>query len=257
MNIDTSSEVSRSRPRWGVPAALLAAGLLAFFALRPLDPVVESWVASARDGGWLTGDLRREWSALQQFGQGTSIALIALIVYLLDTRRERRARLLDFALALAVVGVAVTAMKWFIGRPRPKLGDPHTILWPWGTYPVPQRDGTTLTMHAWDFPAAANAKLWSLPSSHTAFAAVTALFLALMYPRVAWVAAFLAVVVGAGRLVFDAHWLTDVTTGAAVALALAWPVLTARPLSRRFDPAARPLTRIAPPPHPHTPDPAV
>ncbi|MFT3684302.1 MAG: phosphatase PAP2 family protein [Phycisphaerales bacterium] len=221
-----------------IPAVILLAGLVAFFALHPLDPVVNNWLESATDPktGWLRGgDIRREWSALQQFGQGTSIALIAIIIYLLDARPHRRARLLDFALALGAVGLTVTAMKWFIGRPRPKFNDPSTILWPWGTYDVPLKDGSHASIHAWDLSKAGDAQLWSLPSSHTAFAVVTALFLALMYPRIRWVALFLAAVVAGGRLVFDAHWLTDVTTGAAVAAAVAWPILTRQPFSRRWN----------------------
>jgi membrane-associated phospholipid phosphatase len=251
LNVDTQKEVSRGGEGSSegasptaergtrllgipLPAAILIAGLIAFFALHPLDPIVEGWVKDARDGGWLGGDLRREWSALQQFGQGTSIALIALVIFLLDRAPHRRTRLLDYGLALALVGVTVTAMKWFIGRPRPKFGDPTTILWPWGTYPIKLPDGATVNAHAWDLSVSSHAQLWSLPSSHTAFAVVTALFLTAMYPRLRWVAAFLAVVVATGRLVFDAHWLTDVITGAAVAAAVAIPVIRGAWASRKL-----------------------
>lgn len=202
----------------------MLAGTVAFVALHPLDATLND----ALDGLKLSGDIRREWQALQQFGQGVSICIIALVVYLLDREPARRRRLIDFGLALAAVGIVVTAMKWLIGRPRPKFGDPHTFLFPWGTYPVKGPDGSTINAHAWDLTAPSHAQLWSMPSSHTAFAVVTALFLALMYPRLKWLAVGLALIVAAGRLVFDAHWLTDVTTGATVALAVAWPLLTRR-----------------------------
>ena len=219
-----------------LPVVILLAGTAAFFALHPFDAAA----ARTLDGLKLSGDFRREWQALQQFGQGVSSSIIALVIFLLDRAPARRARLLDFGLALALVGLTVTAMKLLIGRPRPKFGDPHTFLFPWGTYPVQGgAGGTTINAHAWDLSIPSHAQLWSMPSSHTAFAVVTALFIAVMYPRLRWLACTLALTVAAGRLVFDAHWLTDVTTGAAVALAVAWPILSGRVLSRRF-----PLSKV-------------
>jgi membrane-associated phospholipid phosphatase len=203
-----------------VPLAILLAGLIACLALYPFDSAVYSALANLK----LPGDIRREWSALQQFGQGTSIALLALTIYLLD--KPRRARLFDFALALAVVLIAVNAMKLFIGRPRPILGDASTFLLPWGTFPIKLPDGSTINAHAWDLTAPTHAQLWSMPSAHTAAAVVTALFIAALYPPIRWIAAFLALTVAAGRLVFEAHWLTDVVAGAAIGAAIAWPVVT-------------------------------
>ncbi|MDP1660912.1 MAG: phosphatase PAP2 family protein [Phycisphaerales bacterium] len=197
----------------------LAAGAVAFAALHPFDTSVNGWLSHVR----LSGDIKREWEALQQFGQGVSIVLISLTVILLDP--ARRARLFDLALALAAVGLTVTLMKNLIGRPRPKFNDADTFLYPWGTYPVQFKDGTTLNVHAWDWSSPSHAQLWSMPSSHTAFAVVMALFLSTLYPRIRWLVAFLALTVAAGRLVFDAHWLSDVVAGAAIAVAVGWPIL--------------------------------
>lgn len=244
--MDTSSEVSpvspssspagvvakqrRPRSRLLVASLILACGVVAFFVLHPL----ESSLNRALEDLKLSGDVRREWEALQQFGQGVSITIIMLIVLLMERTHQRRLKLVDFGLALAAIGAVVTAMKWFIGRPRPKFGDPDTFLFPWGTYPMKAADGTVIQAHAWDLTVPNHAQLWSMPSSHTAFAVVTAVFLAVMYPRLRWLAAVLATIVAAGRLVFDAHWMTDVTTGAAVALAVGWPIVTGAALSRRI-----------------------
>jgi membrane-associated phospholipid phosphatase len=225
--IDTSNEVSPRRSAGtgsriaGLPAPLflLLVGVFAFAILHPLDATVNGWLQDLRPHG----DLKREWEALQQFGQGVSIVIISLTLFLLDP--PRRARLLDLALALALVGMSVTAMKWLIGRPRPTFDDARTFLFPWGTYPVKLDDGSTVNAHAWDWSVPTHAQLWSMPSSHTAFAVTTALFLAILYPRIRWLVAFLALTVAAGRLVFDAHWLSDVVTGATVAAAIAWPVI--------------------------------
>lgn len=202
-----------------MPAAILIAGLIACLALHPFDSAVYSSLSTLQ----LPGDVRREWNALQQFGQGTSIALLALIIYLLD--KPRRARLFDFALALAVVLITVNVMKLFIGRPRPVLNDASTFLLPWGTYPIKLADGSIMQAHAWDLTAPTHAQLWSMPSAHTAAAFVTALFIAALYPPIRWIAAFLALTVAAGRLVFEAHWLSDVIAGAAISAAIAWPVI--------------------------------
>lgn len=206
-----------------MPLVILAVGIVAFFIFHPLDATVNGWLR----GLSLAGDVRREWSALQQFGQGVSIAIIAIVIILLEP--VRRTRLFDLALALVAVGITVTAMKWLIGRPRPTLNDASTFLFPWNTYPIdaPPPGGPIIHAHAWDLSAPTHAQLWSMPSSHTAFAVVMALFLAVLYPKLRWLVVFLALTVGAGRLVFDAHWLTDVLAGATVAAAVAWPVMTA------------------------------
>ncbi len=225
MTVDTSNEVSppptlpKSTPGIRFSLLALAAGAVAFAALHPLDAAVNGWLSNVH----LTGDFKREWEALQQFGQGVSIVVIALTIFLLDP--ARRARLFDLALALAAVGLTVTLMKNFIGRPRPKFNDPGTFLFPWGTYPIPHKDGATINVHAWDWSSPSHAQLWSMPSSHTAFAVVMAMFLSTLYPRIRWLVAALALTVAAGRLVFDAHWLSDVVAGATIATAIGWPIL--------------------------------
>jgi len=218
---DTTTEVSRpvrSDRLMGLPAPLVVVliGAGATGVLLPFDGAL----AGALDHVHLAGDVRREWSALQQFGQGVSILLIGTVIALLD--RAGRRRLWDLALSLAVTGVVVTLMKWLVGRPRPKFGDPTTFLWPWGTYEFKPDSGPVVRAHAWDLTVDTHAQLWSMPSSHTAFASAVAVFLALMYPRLRWLALLLAGAVAVGRLVFDAHWPTDVVVGATVGTSVAW-----------------------------------
>ncbi|HZW06063.1 MAG TPA: phosphatase PAP2 family protein [Phycisphaerales bacterium] len=204
-----------------MPLVILIAGGLLFAAAYPVESVVQERL----EGLSLPGDIRREWEALQQFGQGVSVAIVSLVVFLLDPRR--RGRLLDLGLALLAVGVVTLMMKLLIGRPRPRLGDHSSFLFPGGTYPVPV-DGAgtgTVELHAWDLTAPSHAQLWSMPSSHTAFAVAMAIFLAVLYPKLRWLLAGLATVVAAGRLVFDAHWLTDVIAGATVSAAVTWPIV--------------------------------
>lgn len=207
-----------SRPAWlrvlldPVIASVLL-GVLGFVILHPLDARVAH--AANHLEHTLAGDIRREWFAWQQFGQGLALAVCAAIIWTLDPPRRRR--LLDLGLAAGLTQLACQAGKVLVGRPRPRsyFDDPHTFLGPMGQYPVPAgAPGEWKLASAMD----AGADLWSMPSSHTAMAVVLATFLAALYPRLTWLMLALAALVGAGRVVFDAHWPTDVVIGAALGL---------------------------------------
>ncbi len=199
----------RAWPRWLAPLLL---GVVGFAVVHPFD--AEVGAAFGRFAKWLSGDLRREAEAWQQYGQGVFICVLVLVVWLLDPTRRRR--LLDLGLALAIAQAVSTGGKMLIGRPRPRewFNDPYTFLTPWGEYPI-KVNGQYRLVHAWDTHAGAGTDLWSMPSSHTLFAAVVSVFIATLYPRLRWVALGLVLVVGSGRIMFDAHWPTDVIVGGA------------------------------------------
>lgn len=178
----------------------------------------------------LPGDVRREWSALQQYGQGTASLLIVLVIALMDPLRRRR--LWDLGLAAAAVGLSTLGAKVLLGRPRPMLEDPHSMVGVLGVYPVPNGQGGWVLAHSWE--SAGSPALWSMPSSHTAFAVMLSVFLSALYPRLTWIVLTLACAVAGGRLVFDAHWASDVAAGATVAWAVAVPIVARRVLSRRL-----------------------
>jgi membrane-associated phospholipid phosphatase len=74
--------------------------------------------------------------------------------------------------------------------------------------------------HAWEFWARDVSELWSMPSSHTALAVVAAVCLWKLYPRL-WPVVFgLAGLVGLCRVLFRAHYPSDVLIGAGIALAV-------------------------------------
>lgn len=196
---------------------ILLTGLVLFFALHPLDSKVDQWLSGIKPGG----DLRREWHAWMQYGQGTCLVVVAILIW--QMAPERRRILLALGASLAVMGIAVTVMKWMIGRPRPVLGDPDRFVGPLGAYPLTMADGSKVLVRAWQIGHDRVEQLWSMPSSHTAFAFCLSTFVAIHFPAIRWLAVFLALVVASGRLVFDAHYLTDVVVGAAVSIAVtAW-----------------------------------
>ena len=203
--------VAPVRRRWTIPLLL---ALPVFWLVHPFDALIDQAARSLAAQPFFRGDIAREWSAWQQFGAAGSLLFTAAAVWLADRARARR--LLDL-IAASLVGLsAFSAMKLGIGRPRPKFGDAETILWPWGAYPLGPGRGVK---HAWE--SGAGAELWSMPSSHTVFAVILAWFLARMYPRLAPLCIAAAVIVGLGRIMFHAHWASDVAVGALVGVAVA------------------------------------
>ncbi|CAN5843122.1 hypothetical protein BH11PLA1_BH11PLA1_23920 [soil metagenome] len=224
---------------WFLPTVLT---LAAIFILIRYDGPLDQWLTATR----FPGDVKRELQAWQQFGQGVSIVVIMLVIFRLDL--AQRYRLLDFGVALALVGILASAAKVLIGRPRPKYADPERFLGPLGMYPVQRSDGSLILAHAWDAGKGISSDLWSMPSSHTAFAAALCVFLSILYPRIKWIALALLCVVAAGRMLFDAHYLTDVIAGgvpgwliAGAAVRGAWGVKLARRVGiLKFPSAPRP-----------------
>jgi membrane-associated phospholipid phosphatase len=121
---------------------------------------------------------------------------------------------MDWAVGGAALMVACTVLKGMTGRPRPRLGDPEGFVGPLGVYAAPTGDGGVRFLNAWS----GGSELASMPSRHTAFAVLAAVFLSAVYPRVSPLVWGLAVVVGVARVLTGAHYPTDVLAGAALGL---------------------------------------
>lgn len=195
---------------------LIAAVVLAGAAL-PLDPIVSAQTSKLGLGG----DLKREMEYLQQFGAITSCVLIALAILLLDPRGA--ARLPRAVLALGGNALTVFVLKSLVGRPRPGLNDPYHFGGPLTAYTLTrtQRENgveqqVQVVRHAWEFWKSGTSDLWSLPSNHTAAAFALAAVLSYLYPRVRPLVLCIAVGVGVCRVMFDAHYVSDVIMGAGL-----------------------------------------
>lgn len=195
--------ISKSRA-----AVILLAAVVVSAALLPFDAVISRYVSAIRPGG----DLRRELEMIQQFGSATTMILVALLVWRLDPSKLRR--MLDWLVAAAITWAAVFVLKSMLGRPRPKFEGEHLVfLGPWSARVVKEGDPPR---HAWEFWHDQLAGIWSMPSSHTAFAVLAAVMLSSMYPRLRAVVWTLAIIVGICRVLFRAHYPSDVVIGGTI-----------------------------------------
>ncbi|MBX3409927.1 MAG: phosphatase PAP2 family protein [Phycisphaeraceae bacterium] len=223
------------------PRAILlrAALLLGCAALCiPLDPIAADLVRNLQPGGRyaLGGDLRREMEFLQQFGAVTSCLICAAAILLLDPGKLRR--LADAALSIIATALSVWLLKMLLARPRPRLDDPFHFGGPWTAYEF-ERGGTTITRYAWEFWKSGTSDLWSVPSNHTAAAWALATVLATMYPPLRVLVYIMAGLVGLFRILFGAHYISDVIVGGALGWSVATIIMNARWASGRLQ-AGRP-----------------
>lgn len=184
----------------------------------PFDGVMSEAAQSVGDR--LGGDTERELEAIQQYGQFGNMLIVGVAFVLLQPWRARR--LLDLGAAAGLTWVVAIALKMLVGRPRPKFEDPGAILGPFGVYDAGPEAGLR---HAWEFWTPISSDLWSMPSSHTAFAVMFSVFLASLAPRLEPLLWVLAAVVGVCRVLFGAHYPSDVLVGAAVGWICAWVVV--------------------------------
>ncbi|MFH1033174.1 MAG: phosphatase PAP2 family protein [Pseudomonadota bacterium] len=135
---------------------------------------------------------------------GTQAALLAGLTlwgWYRHQPRHRGAGLSGLASVL-VSGVLVQVCKHLAGRPRPRLA-----------LPASEYFGPTF-----------QSDLLSFPSGHAATSFAVAAALSVFYPRMAWLFYALAALIALGRVVSNAHYLSDVMAGAALGLAVGWPL---------------------------------
>lgn len=231
----------------GRAATIFASGVIVAALLLPIDDMTARAATHLQDGGSLRlgGDLRRTLLLLQQFGDVPTSIIAAIVILLLD--RARRHQLLDWLLAAVVTSVLAWLLKVAIGRPRPRvilsddaLDGYTSSLWFGASvrpYPLP-RSGAALASapdtlthawrHSWELTRDISSDLWSMPSSHASAAAVLAAVLSRLYPPLAPLCLSLLAIVMAARIVFGAHYPSDVALGAALGLAVGLLAMDAR-----------------------------
>lgn len=194
----------------------------------------------------LPGVLRELFRAIEPFGNGVGVMLIAWAIFQLDpTRRATLPRLI--AVSLGAGGFA-SLVKLFVARHRPatlRFEVEHVFV----------GFGDHIRLLA---ESSANA----FPSGHTATAVALAIAISTIYPRGRTFFAFAAVALGCQRIAYGSHFASDVCVGGLIGWATAffgcWYPPTARRLTaleRLLMPVRRPRSPGPRVPRPHFRDP--
>lgn len=239
-----SSQGAFPRLTVGRGAAVALVGLGLAGACLFIDQHVAEFARRLQDGGdiRLGGDLRRTLLFLQQFGDVASSVIVAIVILLLD--RSMRARVLDWIVGALATSLVMQGLKMAIGRPRPRVifdmaaHPDYATAWsfvgPLGRYPLvrgAEKGGDAagyLWAAPWEVWKDISSDLHSMPSSHTSAAAAMAVALAFMYPRLIWLVASLAAITGVARVVFGAHYVSDVVVGGTVGGLVMWAAMQGR-----------------------------
>lgn len=191
------------RRKWTFVLVFLSTLVLG--ALAYLDDIQLSLLI--RKIGDVPGDLRRILALSELIAHGSGVCIILGIVWYLAP--GFRLHLPRIACCAFLAGIAANVIKLFHARLRPLLCPP-------------QIEETAMTWRGW-FPTMNEQlgqpydyALQSFPSAHTATAVGFAIGIAWLYPRARYLFYSLAILAGLQRIVFMAHWPSDVCFGAAI-----------------------------------------
>ena len=174
----------------------------------------------------LRGDYRRTLESFKEFGQIFAIVVAFLLIFTLDKFRRR---MLPRLLLCIIIPVYVFA--WPTGlvvqRLRPRHADEYSTTLGLGFFAGEQPSPLSLARSLPDQDKIAfegqlsYSEKHSFPSRHTATAFAFAVGLAALYPPARWVFYALAIGCGTHRVLFDAHWFSDVIASVFIALFIA------------------------------------
>ena len=204
------------------PVVIVVCMIISFCLDWPVRELVR-W-ASVRS---LPGDVKRTLESFKEFGQIVALITACLLIFVLD--KPRRRMLLRLLLGTLLAFLVVLSIKWTVPRLRPQAADPEhvdTVL-SLGFYlgENPQLPTLVTSVSGKDkiqkvkHPSAS--EKMSFPSGHTAIAFAFAFGLAAMYPPARWIFYTLASGCAVHRLIFGAHWFSDVIASVFIGLLIA------------------------------------
>ena len=214
-----------------LPLPLVAGGTLALAAVAAL-PFDLPIAISCRQGE-LPGDLEKIIVLSEVFAHGYGVLLIGLAMALLDP--VRRPQLLRVYCCAFGAGLVTGLIKCCVARTRPLNfsfeGDVFATFLGW----FPLLD-----------PELANRAFQSFPSGHAATAFGFAIGLSSVYPRGRWLFFLLAVLASTQRVIFLAHYASDVLFAAAIGCVFPYYCVYGGPLARWLNRWERYASGLAP-----------
>jgi membrane-associated phospholipid phosphatase len=190
----------------GIGIAMLVVGIgLAFFDIAIISQV--------NSDNW-PGDLRRIVKLSEIFAHGFGVALIVLAIWNLNP--DRRRHLVRLISCAAFPPITAHLIKLFVPRNRPTSYFDHLLqpTWPdsnWQTWLVQVQEAT------WNVEY----QTQSFPSAHSALVCGLAIGLSFLYPRGRVLFLCVAILASIQRVIFFAHWPSDVAVGCALGFLIA------------------------------------
>jgi membrane-associated phospholipid phosphatase len=184
---------------WFVAGLLL---LLAWIAIW-----LDVMVARVANVVTVRGDLARILKLSEFFAHGFGIGVVLTGIWLLVPARRRF--LPRLIISVLLPGAIVHAIKLLVSRQRPLVFFREFPASGWDTW-----RGWMPAQHEFHFNLDYASQ--SFPSAHTATALSFAIVMGWIFPRGRLLFLFLAILAAIQRIVFEAHWSSDVLAGAAV-----------------------------------------
>ncbi len=216
-------------PEWQRLRIWVLAGAIASTVAAGASFGFDGWFVDRLQPSRLPGDLRKAIQLSEAFAHGYGALMILLAVWSATTGPTRR-RVAAAALITIASGLAGNLSKALFVRVRPYAARQITVAPGGGIHlPIPVDASQT----AEPVPARwTDARQRSFPSGHAATAWGLAIGLVLVAPRATAVFVLLAVMASLQRIVAEAHYLSDVFAGAAVAGWTSWVLLHAAVVRR-------------------------
>lgn len=187
-----------------------------------LDLPVRNMAGHISIDGW-RGDATRTLESFKEFGQLLAVVVACLLIFLLDKPRRPMIPRLILCIVLPLA-VLVWPGKLMVHRLRPSAAISYDTRFGlgffWGPDPKPLQMDLDLPNQeriALDRKPSDSQKQ-SFPSAHTATAFALAAGLSLLYPAASPLFYVLAAGCGLHRIVFGAHWLSDVVASVFIGI---------------------------------------
>ena len=173
----------------------------------------------------MSGDVERTLQSFKEFGQVVAVVVACLLIFLLD--KPRRSMLPRLLICILLPSALVWPTKLAVHRLRPGPASRVDTILGLGFYigKAPRSAPFTADVSGKekiksDWTPRPSEKI-SFPSAHTATAFAFAVGLAALYPPARWIFYALAIACGMHRIIFDAHWLSDVVASVFIGLFVA------------------------------------